>query len=63
MKVKDFAKIQEVIGLLETAMDEMNDAVELEDCELRKENDFYAKIQDIVNDIEEVFSAEFKKAK
>jgi hypothetical protein len=54
MKIISKDKLNQAVNLLEEAMDLINRAIALEDEELRKENDFYAKIENIIDEIKEV---------
>jgi exoribonuclease II len=55
MEIKSVSKIKQAIDLLEEAQDIMNDAVGIEDHEMRGDEDFYAKIQDVISAMEDFF--------
>jgi hypothetical protein len=53
MKIIDEDTFNAVFIKLRDSIEELNDCVEIEEGELNTEEDFYGRLQDLVNDMEE----------
>lgn len=53
-KIRNVKKLEEAVDTLEEAMDLVNDAIMLEDNEIRGPEDFYTKLYEISEQIQDM---------